>query len=48
MTDRLTARATALSLAALVTLAMLGSVNFLATSQPNAAALMAATSQPHA
>ena len=48
MTHRFAARAAAISLAALVTLVMLGSVDFLATSHPNAAAMMAAASQPRA
>ena len=37
---------TALGLAVVLTLAMLGSVNFLATSQPSAEQLAHATSQP--
>jgi hypothetical protein len=47
MITRFAARATALSLAALVTLAMLGTVDFLATAEPTAA-VMAAAGQPHA
>ena len=48
MKTRLAARATALGLAAFFTFAMLGSVNFLATSEPNAGVLVAAASQPAA
>lgn len=44
MTTRLVARATAFSLSLIVTLAMLGGVNQLATSEPSPAALLAAAS----
>jgi hypothetical protein len=47
MFTRFATRATALSLAALVTFAMLGSVDALATSEPHAA-VIAAASQPRA
>lgn len=47
MTTRFIARAAAFSLAAIVTLAMLGSVNFLATSEPAPAALLAAAVAVH-
>lgn len=48
MTTRFIARATAFSLSAIVTLAMLGSVNLLATSEPAAHAVMAAAGAPRA
>ncbi len=48
MTTRFVARATAFSLSAFLTLAMLGSVNFLATSEPAASPVMASASAPNA
>ena len=48
MTTRLVSRAYAFGLAAMMTFAMLGSVNFLATSEPAHASMMAAASQPRA
>ena len=45
---RFTDRVAAFGLAALVTLAILGSVDFLATSEPAHAAVMAAASMPRA
>jgi len=48
MKTRLAARATAIGLAAFFTFAMLGSVNFLATSEPAVSAVLAAASQPSA
>ena len=44
----LAARATALGLAAVFTFAMLGSMDFLATSEPAVGGVMAAASQPSA
>jgi hypothetical protein len=46
MTTRIAARLMSLSLAAFATLAMLGSVNHLASLEPIAASVMAAASQP--
>jgi hypothetical protein len=46
MIDRLIARATALGLSAVVTFAMLASVNLLATPEPVATALIAAAALP--
>jgi hypothetical protein len=43
MITRFATRATCFSLAAIVTLAMLGTVDFLASSEPNAALIAAAT-----
>jgi len=43
MINRFAARATALSLAALVTLAMLGSIDYLATAEPGVATMAAAS-----
>jgi len=48
MTTRIAARATAFGLSVLVTLAMLGSVNFLAMVDQAPAGLIAATAQPKA
>lgn len=48
MKTRLAARATALGLAAFFTFAMLGSVNFLATSEPSAGVLVASAHQARA
>ena len=42
------ARAAALGLAAFFTVAMLGSMNYLATSEPSPAAVMAVANQPSA
>lgn len=44
----LAARATALGLAAFFTFAMLGSVDYLATSEPTPGAVLAAAGQPRA
>lgn len=48
MKTRFAARATALGLAAFFTFAMLGSMDYLATSEPAGGPVMAATSQPSA
>lgn len=48
MKTRFAARATALGLAAFVTLAMLGSVDYLATSEPVAGTVLAGSAQPQA
>jgi hypothetical protein len=48
MTTRFAARAAAFGLSAIVTLAMLGSVNFLAAVEPVISSVLAAAGAPHA